>query len=75
MTEWITSYVIAEGDSASELSEAVCTLIGDGWQPLGGPYAGSGGGHCQAMVRTQEGLRRFETQHRQRGEVPPETTG
>ncbi len=60
--DWITDYKITSGVDADELTERVQAGVADGWQPWGSPYSAAGSRHCQAVVRTQEGLRRFETE-------------
>ena len=68
MAEWINSYEVVESETASQLSELVTQMIAEGWQPWGSPYVIGDRLHCQALVRTQEGLRRQEGEKRRLGE-------
>jgi hypothetical protein len=69
MAEWIVSYEIVEGGNPTQLADEVTRRIATGWQPWGAPYPSGGAFHCQAVVRTLEGLARFENERRRQGEA------
>lgn len=46
-------YALVSASHQLPFVEVVNKWISEGWQPLGGAFAGSGGDLCQAMVREQ----------------------